>query len=177
MMTIRKTDLFRRRITKFILCIAMLTVICLNSFAQYKKNAVILDLAGKSLYYFDISYERYLVENFHLGAGAGLAGISYMYINEAEKELDLNLRFPIYCGYSIGKKRHYGIAETGITLDCINCFSGSSDVSVWPFISVGYEYRGSKIIIRVPVYAIYVGPNAWWPSVWPWAGVSIGVPF
>jgi len=177
MITIRKTDLFRKRTAKFILCTAVLTVICLNSFPQYKKNAVILDLAGKSLYYFDIAYERYLVENFHFGAGAGLAGISYMYINEVEKELDLNLRFPIYCGYSFGKKRHHAIAETGFTLDCINCFSGNSDISLWPFISVGYEYRGSRIIIRVPVYAIYVGPNEWWPPVWPWAGVSIGVPF
>lgn len=177
MYTIRKTDYFRKRTAKFILCTVVLTVICQNSFPQYKKNAVILDLAGKSLYYFDISYERSLVENFHLGAGAGLAGISYMYINEVEKELDLNLRFPIYCGYSFGKKRHHAIAETGITLDCINCFSGSSDISLWPFISVGYEYRGSRIIIRVPVYAIYVGPNEWWPPVWPWAGVSIGVPF
>jgi hypothetical protein len=177
MITIRKTDYFRKRTAKFILCTVVLTVICLNSFPQYKKNAVILDLAGKSLYYFDISYERSLVENFHLGAGAGLAGISYMYINEVEEELELNLRFPIYCGYSFGKKRHHAIAETGITLDCINCFSGSSDISLWPFISVGYEYRGSRIIIRVPVYAIYVGPNEWWPPVWPWAGVSIGVPF
>jgi hypothetical protein len=177
MITTRKTDYFRKRTVKFILCTAVLTVICLNSFPQYKKNAVILDLAGKSLYYFDIAYERYLVESFHLGAGAGLAGISHMYINEEEKELDLNLRFPVYCGYSFGKRRHHAIAETGITLDCINCFSGSSDISVWPFISIGYEYRGSKIIIRVPVYAIYVGHNEWWPPVWPWAGVSIGVPF
>lgn len=177
MITIRKTDHFRQRTAKYILCTTVLTVICLNSFPQYKKNAIILDLAGKSLYYFDISYERYLLENFHLGAGAGLAGISYMYINEEEKELDLNLRFPVYCGYSFGKKRHHAIAETGITLDCIKCFSGSSDISVWPFISIGYEYRGRRIIIRVPVYAIYVGPNEWWPPVWPWAGVSIGVPF
>ncbi len=177
MITISKTEFFRKRIAKLILCTAIFTVLSLNSFSQYKKNAVILDLAGKSLYYFDISYERYLLENFHFGAGAGLAGISELYINPDEKETEFNIRFPIYCGYSFGKKRHHAIAETGITLDCINCFSGSSDISVWPFISIGYEYRGSRIIIRVPVYAIYVGPNEWWPPVWPWAGVSIGVPF
>jgi hypothetical protein len=155
----------------------IVSMVSLNSFSQYKKNALVLDLAGKSFYYFDISYERYLSEKFHLGAGAGLAGISILYKNPDESFKEFNIRFPVYGAYAFGKKKHHVISELGLTLECVFSSAGSSVSSLWPFFSIGYEFKGEKIIIRVPVYLVYIGENEWYPGVVPWAGVSIGVPF
>lgn len=155
----------------------MFSVVCLNGYSQYKKNAVVLDLAGKSVYYFDITYERQLSEKFHLGAGAGLAGISTLYKNTDERFKEFNIRFPVYGAYSFGRKKHHLISELGLTIDA---FFGTPKInisSLWPFISCGYEFKGDNIIIRIPVYLGYIGKNEWFPRVMPWAGLSIGVPF
>jgi len=39
--------------------------------------------------------------------------------------------------------------------------------------------EGLKVlkIFRVPVYLTYIGPDARWPTVIPWTGLSIGMPF
>jgi hypothetical protein len=162
---------------KFVFLAILCVQVSLNSFSQYKKNVLVLDLAGKSFFYFDISYERYLSEKFHLGAGAGLAGFSTLYINSEESFKEYNIRFPLYGAYAFGKRKHHVISEFGLTLDCIFSSPLSSVSSIWPFISIGYEFKGEKIIFRVPVYLGYIGENEWYPSVMPWAGVSIGVPF
>ncbi len=153
------------------------SVVSLNSYSQYNKNAVVLDLAGKSFYYFDITYERYLSEKFHLGAGAGLAGISTLFKNADEKATEFNIRFPVYGAYVLGKKKHRVISELGLTIDSFICSFGSSISSLWPFISIGYEFKGDNMFLRIPVYLGYIGKNEWFPSVMPWAGLSIGVPF
>jgi len=62
--------------TKFIIWVFVFSAVCLNGFSQYKKNAVVLELAGKAFSFYDISYERYLSERLHLGAGVGLEGAS-----------------------------------------------------------------------------------------------------
>jgi hypothetical protein len=153
------------------------TVIYADSYCQYKKNALVLDLAGKSFSYFDISYERYLSEKFHLGAGAGLGGISTLYMNPDEMAKEYNIRFPIYAAYALGKKKHHALTELGMTIDVSFISFGNSISSLIPFGSIGYEFKGEKIIIRVPVYLVYIGKNEWFPGIMPWAGFSIGVPF
>jgi hypothetical protein len=173
----RTVNLYGRKAIRFILLIAICSAVGLNSYSQYKKNAVVLDLAGKSVYYFDISYERYLSERFHLGAGAGLAGISTLYKDADEKATEFNIRFPVYGAYALGKKKHHAIAELGLTIDSFICSFGSSISSLWPFISIGYEFKGDNMFIRIPVYLGYIGKNEFFPSVMPWAGLSIGIPF
>jgi hypothetical protein len=176
MMT-RVGNLFKGKTLKPILLTILFTIACQSSFCQFKKNAVVLDLAGKSFFYFDISYERYLSEKLHLGAGVGLAGISTLYISQDEMSKEYNIRFPIYGAYTLGKKKHHAVSELGITIDAIFSSFGNYVSGVFPFISIGYEYKGEKIIIRVPVYLGYIGENEWYPSIMPWAGFSIGVPF
>jgi hypothetical protein len=95
---------------------------------------VVLDLAGKSFFYFDISYERYLSEKFHLGAGAGLAGNSTLYMNPDEMIKEYNIRFPIYGAYKFGKRKHHAFSELGLTIDAIFSSSGSYISSLFPFI-------------------------------------------
>jgi len=173
----RAVNLYRKKTIRLILWTAMCSAVSLNSYSQYKKNAVVLDLAGKSFYYFDITYERYLSEKFHLGAGAGLAGISTLYKNADEKATEFNIRFPVYGAYALGNKKHHVITELGLTIDSFICSFGSSISSLWPFISIGYEFKGDNMFIRIPVYLGYIGKNEFFPSVMPWAGLSIGVPF
>jgi hypothetical protein len=173
----KNVNLFRKKTIELILVTVLVSLICQESFSQYKKNAVVLDLAGKSFYYFDISYERYLSEKFHLGAGVGLAGISTLYISQDEMSKEYNIRFPIYGAYTLGKKKHHAVSELGITIDATFSSFGNYVQGVFPFISIGYEFKGENIIIRVPFYLGYVGENEWYPSIMPWAGFSIGVPF
>ena len=167
---------FHKRIIKFIIWIVVFSAVCLNGFSQNKKNAVVLELAGKAFSYYDVSYERYLLEKFHLGIGVGMEGISKGY-SQSGDHTDFDFRFPIYGAYTFGKKKHHVMTEIGVTFEEHWHTGIGVYTDLWPFISGGYEYRGSKVIIRVPIYLVYVGPNEWWPSVLPWAGLSIGVPF
>lgn len=173
----RITDVCRKRTLKIILLTILFSVICSDSFCQFKKNALVLDLAGKTFSYFDISYERYLSEKFHLGAGVGLGDISTLYINPDEMAKEYSIRFPVYGAYRLGKKKHHALTELGMTIDATFSSFGSSISSLIPFISIGYEFKGENIIIRVPVYLLYIGKNEWYPGIIPWAGFSVGVPF
>lgn len=161
---------------KFLIAVVFLSSWCLNGLTQDRKNAVVLELGGKSFYYFDISYERYLTPRFHLGAGVGLGGIYTMY-NSVGNFKNYEIRLPVYGGYALGKKKHHAITEFGVMIEDDYHTNGYSSFHLWPFISGGYEFKGDKIIIRVPVYLGYVGKNLWYPPILPWAGVSIGVPF
>lgn len=165
-----------KKIVKFIIWVVLFFAVCLSGFSQNKKNAVVLELAGKAFSYYDISYERYLCEKFHLGIGIGLEGVSKGYSQSGE-HTDFDFRFPLYCAYTFGKKKHHVMTEIGVTFEEHWHTGIGIYTDLWPFISGGYEYRGSKIIIRIPIYLTYVGPNEWWPSVLPWAGLGIGVPF
>ena len=166
-----------KRVERIIIGIAVLSAVCLTGFSQYKKNAVVLEISGKAFFsIYDISYERYLSEKFHLGAGVGLENLYKVY-SQSGTHTEYDLMFPVYGGYTFGNKKHHLMTEIGLTIEehWTTGMGGYSDL--WPFISGGYEFRGSRIIVRIPVYLVYVGPNEWWPSVLPWAGLSIGVPF
>ncbi len=164
------------RLFKFSLWIVVSFLFCCNGFSQTKKNAVVLEFAGKSFSYYDISYERYLCEKFRLGIGIGLEGMSKLY-SQSGVHSEFDLRFPVYGALILGKKKHHMITEIGVTFEEDWGIGIGTYTDLWSFISGGYEYIGSKFIFRLPIYLVYVGPNEWWPSVLPWAGLSIGVPF
>jgi hypothetical protein len=44
---------FNKRIVKFILWVVVFSAVCLNGFSQNKKNAVVLELAGKAFSYYE----------------------------------------------------------------------------------------------------------------------------
>jgi hypothetical protein len=162
------------RKSKLITSFFFLSLICLNSFSQYKKNAVVFEALGKSFYYFDISYERNITEKFHIGSGIGFAGVSHLYYSGGDFR-KVNFSIPVYAAYSFGQKKHRLISEAGISIwgeTVLNGFVRLSDVI--PFVSAGYEYKGEKYVFRVPVYFAYVGRNEFFPAVMPWLGVSFG---
>jgi hypothetical protein len=164
------------RLTIFNLWVVVFASVCLNGFSQYKKNAVVLELGGKAFSYYDVSYERYLLEKFHLGIGVGMEGISKGY-SQSGDHTDFDFRFPIYGAYTFGKKRHHILTEIGVTFE-EHWHTGIGIITdLWPFISGGYEFRESKIIFRAPIYLVYLGPNEFFPTISPWVGLSIGVPF
>ena len=162
------------RINKLIPCFLLLSLICLNGFSQYKKNAVVLELLGKSCYYFDISYERYLTERIHIGGGIGLGGIYHLFYNGGDFH-EVNFSIPIYGVYSFGQKKHRLISEMGTSIWGETVPDGFVHLTnLIPFISIGYEYKGEHYVFRVPVYFAYIGRNEFFPSVMPWIGVSFG---
>jgi len=158
---------------RIILRIIIFSLSSLNGFSQYEKNAVVLDLLGKSVYYFDISYERYLSEKFHLGTGIGLSEISTW-----DDVGTINTyNFPLYAGFALGKKKHHAISELGIHFDWVTNFEGYNNFELYPFFSFGYEYKGDNILFRVPIYLFYTGEFVSAPPLVPWIGLSVGVPF
>jgi len=152
----------------------LLSLICQNGFSQYKKNAVVLELLGKSFYYFDVTYERNFSDKIHIGTGIGLGGIYHLYYNGGDFH-EVNFSIPIYGAYSFGQKKHRLITEMGMSVwgntehDSFVYFT-----DLIPFISAGYEYKGEHYVFRVPVYFAYIGRNEFFPSVMPWIGVSFG---
>jgi hypothetical protein len=162
------------RKSKLIPLFLLLCAICLSGFSQYKKNAVVFEVLGKSRYYFDISYERNLSERIHIGGGVGTSGIDHLDYSGGSFNR-LNFSIPLYGAYSFGQKKHRLISEIGASIlgnTTPNNFLSLSDVT--PFISVGYEYVGEHYVFRVPVYCAYIGRNEFFPSVMPWIGVSFG---
>jgi len=159
---------------KFIVWTFLLSVICLNSFSQYKKNAIVLELAGKSFGYFDISYERYLSQKFHIGGGIGMSGRSQLYYNGGMFNR-YNFRIPLYGAYTFGQRKHHLISEFGTSLRVLTGPNGTVSLDgQFLFISFGYEYKGEKFIFRAPVYLAYVGSTNFLPPVVPWFGLSFG---
>lgn len=163
-----------KRFLKFIALVSLLFAVGLNGFSQYKKNIIVLELAGKSYYYFDLCYERFFSEKLHFGLGAGMGEISTLYLSPDEQVYEYNLSFPIYGGYTFGQGKHRLNTELGVSIFG-EFFPGEDPIlEPMPFISGGYELRGAKFIFRIPVYLTYVGVNEFFPAVMPWAGLSIG---
>jgi hypothetical protein len=159
---------------KFIIWTILLSVVCLNCFSQYKKNAIVLELAGKSFGYFDISYERYLSERFHFGGGIGMAGRSQLYYDGGMFHR-YNFRTPLYGAYTFGQRKHHLISEFGTSISWFTGPNGTVNFDgQFLFISFGYEYKGEKFVFRAPVYLAYVGSNNFMPPVMPWFGLSFG---
>jgi len=159
---------------KIIIWTIFLSVVCLNCFSQDKKNAVVLELAGKSFGYFDISYERYLSDRLHFGGGIGISGRSQLYYNGGMFNRT-NFTIPLYGAYAFGQRKHHVISEFGISLQGFTGPNGTVSLDgQYLFISVGYEYKGEKFIFRAPVYLAYVGSNEFFPPVMPWFGLSFG---
>ena len=159
---------------KFIIWTIFLSLVCLSCFAQDKKNAIVLETAGKSFGYFDISYERYISERFHLGGGIGMSGKSNLYYNGG-MFTRRNITIPLYGAYAFGQKKHHFISEFGTS---VRLFTGPNSTlnldGQFLFVSFGYEYKGEKYIFRAPVYLTYVGSNEFFPPVMPWFGLSFG---
>jgi hypothetical protein len=132
-----------------------------------------LEILGKSYYYFDISYERYLSEKFHLGVGVGMSGKSTW-----DDVGTINAyNFPLYGAYTFGQKKHHAISEMGVRFDFETNLKGFNDFGLVPFISFGYEYKGDNILFRVPIYLFYTGEFESAPPLVPWIGFCVGVPF
>lgn len=163
---------------KEILLSILLSVVVSNSFSQYKKNAAILEIAGKSFTIFDVSYERYFSEKFHLGTGLGIGQRSNLVYGNGTFIKRFNFTIPVYGAYAFGLKKHHAISEFGL------CFQGTYDTEFKtnfnekiPFISIGYEFKSEGFIFRAPLYLAYIGDNDFLPSVVPWLGLSVGIPF
>jgi hypothetical protein len=162
---------------KLILLSAFLSSVLINSYSQEKKNAIILELAGKSDYYFDLCYERSFYGKFHLGIGAGMGNINTLYISPEESGKEYELRFPVYGGYSFLKKKHRIITQLGGSLFYDYPTTGSSTSEFFPFVTAGYEFRGFSLILRAQIYLFFVGSYEEYSDFFPFAGISIGLPF
>lgn len=159
---------------RIVLPFAFLMLISPKIYSQEKKNAVSLEVLGKSLLVFDVNYGRYLSEKFQLGVGLGLSGVNKVtYIDETVTNFDFGV--PIFGSYAFSTKKHHVVSEFGILLyGAANSKAGVKMEEVAPFVSIGYEVKGENYVFRLPLYFFYVGENDFFPAVIPWVGVSVG---
>ncbi len=159
---------------RIVLPFAFLMLISLKSFSQEKKNAVTLEVLGKSIFFFDVNYARYLTEKFQVGVGIGLADVAKLtYVDETVTRFDF--RIPIYGSYAFSTKRRHLVSEFGITMGgYADSKIGTNLEGVVPFVSIGYEVKGENYVFRVPIYLMYAGENEFFSAVIPWVGVSLG---
>lgn len=149
-------------------------LIVIKGYSQEKKNAVTLEVLGKSLFIFDVNYGRYLTEKLQVGVGLGLAGVNKItYVDGTATNFDFNI--PIYGSYAFSTKRRHLVSEFGAIMGgSTNSKSGTIINGVAPFVSIGYEVKGENYVFRVPVYLFYAGDNDFFSTVIPWVGVSLG---
>jgi hypothetical protein len=162
---------------KLIFCTLLLLGIGSNCFSQYRKNAIVLELAGKSYGYFGVSYERYLTEKIHIGGGIGMSGRPRLYYAEGWFTC-YEFTIPLYGAYAFGHRKHHAISEFGTTIRGSTGPNGSTNFDEpFVFISCGYEYKGERFFFRAPLYLTYIGRNEFFPTVVPWLGLSFGMLF
>ncbi|MCB0706611.1 MAG: hypothetical protein KDC34_14955 [Saprospiraceae bacterium] len=144
----------------------------------HNPNVVTLELLGKSLIIFDVSYSRKLTDHIQLGMGLGFQDRSTLTtISGDYKVTDLNV--PIFGTYIFGQKKHHAISELGVRLSFT--VSKFKESNYWnrpiPFVSFGYEFEGEHFVFRVPIYLAFVGKSELTSTFMPWAGLSFGYPF
>jgi hypothetical protein len=155
------------------------------------KNLVQLEIGGKhGLWPFplpNISYERVLID--HLALGTGIAFGDYAMVNYGGvpeiTERQTRWQIPVYLlGYYGNRHRAIGLAGASLSLTMVrrvDAYAQGERSIVFPrpipFCGVGYEYRGRKLVFRVPAYLVVIGDNAWFPPVVPWAGIGFGFAF
>ncbi len=179
---------YMRKLKILFWCIALITI-CLNGFTQYKKNAVVLELAGKSPPV-SVCYQRFFSERFNIGAGIGMSmeGSSLQKFGDFYRKR-INFNAPVYFGYSFGQKKSRLSSASGITF-CLrwvdqSLLSGKTKkfelLDSAPFFSLGYEYRGEKYFFNIPVYLLRLKIEEWSEEfvgtrhiMAPYIGVRIG---
>jgi hypothetical protein len=163
---------------RYLLLIAILSLPFGHTYAQYKKNAVLGEVAGKSFSFFGVEYQRYLTQKFHVGSGIGIGSKDYLVYGDGTAYARYNFSIPLYVAYAYGIKKHHAISELGISIRGVTGSGKHTNINEsFPFLSLGYEYKSDRFIFKVPVYLIYVGRNEFFPSVMPWLGISFGVLF
>ncbi len=159
---------------------------------DFSNHSVNLEIFGKGFWFGNISYEYTIKQKFVLGAGIGFMGYlsgksNRMHDGSSETGdyTDLNLTFPLYAMYKMwAKKKHHLLITVGATPTIL---SSSHDYPsekftnyefyLPPVAGIGYEFKPGMFFYRVNIYAQYLGKNAWYPTVAPWAGIGFGRSF
>lgn len=158
---------------------------------QFILNA---EVGGKAFIFGSLSLESYWEKpQFGIGLGAGFTSInnfSQMLTDSMTNEVfelqttEINLPLTAYAYKTFGKDKNRLIIPVGFTTLMIldrNTARGESSLEVdqflpLPFVGLGYELHGEKVIFRLPVYALYLGEdqNDIFPAVLPWLGLGFG---
>ena len=167
-----------RKLMVLFWCIALITI-CFNGLCQYKKNAIVLELLGKSVIPFDLSYERYFSERFLIGGGIGMPTKTKFQDISPVGNGTLTPNFytfdvPVYCGYSFGQKKHHLNSELGIAFVLSTENKHANLLGTLPFISLGYEFKGENYVFSIPVYFALRDAYNDSRQIVPWIGLSLG---
>lgn len=156
------------------------------------KQALSLELAGKSILFASISYEYYFEDNrFGIGGGLGFTNIErgdiireLDGIPETGRYTDFVIPVLIYGIGSFGSGPHRLHTQLGINWQqraYLNRFpSGNNNFyesGLLPYLGVGYEYRGESVFFRALPMVGYIGDsNGFLPRIAPWLGLTVGIP-
>ncbi len=166
------------KIVRFLILVILFSQICFTGFSQFKKNAVVGEIAGKSFSFFGLEYERYLTERFRLGTGIGIGSKEQLVYGNGDTFDRYNYSVPVYGVYAWSLKKHHAISEFGFTIKgAAGPGTKATFNEFFPYVSYGYEFKSESFVFRIPFYLCYVGSNDYLPAVIPWLGVSFGLAF
>ena len=161
---------------RFLILMILFSHLSIAGFTQYKKNAVVAEIAGKSFSFFGLEYERFLTERFRIGTGIGIGSKEQLVYGNGDTFDRYNFSVPVYGVYAWGRKKHHAITEFGFTLRGVTGpVTKASFDEFYPYVSYGYEFKSDIFVFRIPVYLCYVGSSDFFPAVIPWLGLSFGV--
>ena len=148
-----------------------------------------MEAFGRTFFFGSFNYEYSIIPNFSLGAGIGVLQLQQGNITRNNQSLSEQGRYfdavttqMIYVNYFFGKNRHKGIFSVGgtnlLTLGRNKYPSETESYSssiLLPNLGLGYQFSSKKMYYRLMAYCLYMPqPSTWFPSVIPWAGLSVG---
>lgn len=154
-----------------------------------KKHALNIELLGRTFFFGSFNYEYLITPNFSLGAGLGVLQLQQGNITRSNQSLLEQGRYfdavttqMIYVNYFLGKNRHKGVVSVGATNLLTfgrNKYPSETEVYSSSILSLnlglGYQFSSKKMYYRLMAYCLSIPqPNPWFPSVIPWAGLSVG---
>lgn len=157
-----------------------------------KKHALNIELLGRTFLFGSFNYEYSITSNFSLGAGLGVLQLQQGNITRSNQSLPEQGRYfdavttqMFYVNYFLGKNRHKGIVSAGVTnLLTFGRNKYPSETEVYSSsifganLGLGYQFNSDKMYYRLMAYCLTMPqPSTWFPSVIPWAGLSVGYRF
>ena len=157
-----------------------------------KKHALNIELLGRTCLFGSFNYEYSITPKFSIGAGIGLLNLQQGNITRSNQPLPEQGRYldavttqMFYVNYFLGKNRHKGIVSAGVTnLLTLGRNKYPSETEVYSSsvlganLGLGYQFTSDKMYYRLMAYCLTMPqPNTWFPSVIPWAGLSVGYRF
>lgn len=173
----------------FVVCLCPMVLPGQTTLDSQKKQAMVLEVGGKTLIFGSLAYERNLRPSFSLGVGVGVLNVASGDIirdlngsNERGRYFESATSQFLYGNYFWGGPNHQGFVTIGLTHFLLSDRQNYPserlhhiDSDLEGNLGLGYQLDKGKLFFRATAYVLSLrGNSAYIPDYLPWAGLSMG---